>query len=127
MLIERFNSISPNEVDKRNKNGRNASVGGLRSPGYANVLMLIRELEMQIFLEKFKKCLTCNLFWMSEIVFYHRTKSASFSSFSVSEGNIESDLVEALTTFERLLKGDEVASQISEVLLIAVVRRIMFT
>lgn len=127
MLIDRFNSISPNEVDKRNKNGQNASVGGLRSPGYANVLMLIRELEMQIFLEKFKKCLTCNLFWMSEIVFYHRTKSASFSSFSVSEGNIESDLVEALTTFERLLKGDEVASQISEVLLIAVVRRIMFT
>lgn len=44
---------------------------------------------------------------MSEIVFYHRTKSTSFSSFSVSEGNIESDLVEALTTFERLLKGDE--------------------
>lgn len=64
---------------------------------------------------------------MSEIIFYHRTKSASFSSFSVSEGNIESDLVEALTTFKRLLKGDEVASQISEVLLIAVVRRIMFT
>lgn len=43
---------------------------------------------------------------MSEIVFYHRTKSASFSSFSVSEGNIESDLVEALTTFKRLLKGE---------------------
>lgn len=64
---------------------------------------------------------------MGEIVFYHRTKSASFSNFSVSEGNIESDLVEALTTFKRLLKEDEVASQISEVLLIAVVRRIMFT
>lgn len=54
MLIERFNSISPNEVDKRNKNGQNASVGGLQSPGYANVLMLIRELEMQIFLENLK-------------------------------------------------------------------------